>query len=118
MMTLCTDGRFWIYKNSIPITNQEIKKDEDKAKEGEKKTEDEEKKEESIEETKRQMREATRKHYAAKPMVHVEPGLGRMTFGWDLAKDKFIIKINGIPHEHLKKDPNASQGPLLIMNNS
>ena len=120
-MTLCTDGRFWIYKNSIPITHDETKKDEDKAKEGEKKTEEEEKKEESkeaIEETKRQMREATRKHYAAKPMVHVEPGLGRMTFGWDLAKDKFIIKINGIPHEHLKKDPNASQGPLLIMNNS
>ena len=50
--------------------------------------------------------------------MHVEPGLGRMTFGWDLEKDKFIIKINGIPHEHLKKDPAASQGPLLIMNNS
>ena len=52
MMTLCTDGRFWIYKNSIPITNDEAKKDEDGAKEKEQKKEEEEKEEskEAIEE--------------------------------------------------------------------
>ena len=52
MMTLCTDGRFWIYKNSIPITHDEAKKDEDGAKEKEQKKEEEEKEEskEAIEE--------------------------------------------------------------------
>ena len=30
-------------------------------------------------------------------------GLGRLTLGWDPANDRFLVKVNNIPHEELEK---------------
>ena len=86
-MTLCTDGRFWIYKNSLPIAN--CKRPE-------------------------KPRESLNKE----PFEVSVHGLGKLTLGWDLEKDKFLHKLNGVPHEQLAKDPNGPKEPELIMNNS
>ena len=34
---------------------------------------------------------------------HVLMGLGRLTLGWDPANDRFLVKVNNIPHEELEK---------------
>ena len=31
------------------------------------------------------------------------PGLGRLTLGWDAAKDLFLVKLNRIAHSELEK---------------
>lgn len=29
-------------------------------------------------------------------------GLGRLALGWDLANNRFMVKLNNIPHEELR----------------
>ena len=45
----------------------------------------------------------TKKILAEDPKSHVLMGLGRLTLGWDPANDRFLVKVNNIPHEELEK---------------
>ena len=39
---------------------------------------------------------------------------GKLTLGWDLDKNTFLVKLNNIPHEELMKDEEAPDEPQLI----
>ena len=52
------------------------------------------------------------------PVEHFLELWGKLTLGWDLDKNTFLLKLNNIPHEELMKDEEAPDEPQLIMNNS
>ena len=37
-----------------------------------------------------------------KPSTGIIMGLGRLALGWDLANNRFLVKLNNIPHEELR----------------
>ena len=52
------------------------------------------------------------------PVEHYLELWGKLTLGWDVDKNSFMLKLNNIPHEELIKDKTAPDEPQLIMNNS
>ena len=45
----------------------------------------------------------TKATLAAFPVSYVLFGLGRLTLGWDVEANKYLVKINNIRHEELEK---------------
>ena len=48
------------------------------------------------------------------PVEHFLELWGKLTLGWDLDKNTFLLKLNNIPHEELMKDEEAPDEPQLI----
>ena len=45
----------------------------------------------------------TKETLAFDPVSYVLLGVGKLTLGWDLEEDKFLVKLNNVSHEELEK---------------